>query len=83
MRRILQHLDIDFGLEITIVSELPARSGLGSSSTFVVALLAALYRLMDVQKSNFEIAMDAIHIEQEVIGDLVGCQDQVAAAVGG
>ena len=83
VRRILQHLDIDFGLEITIVSELPARSGLGSSSTFVVALLAALYRLMDVQKSNFEIAMDAIHIEQEVIGDLVGCQDQVAAAVGG
>lgn len=82
VRKILESLDLDFGLEISITSELPAKSGLGSSSTFVVAFLAGLYRLLGIEKTDLQIALDAIHYEQNVIGDAVGSQDQVAAAMG-
>ncbi len=71
------------GLEVLHASDLPGRSGTGSSSTFVVGLLNALYGLQGKRKGPDEIATEAIHIEQKVLGETVGCQDQTFASFGG
>lgn len=73
----------DLGLEIHHDGDLPARSGLGSSSSFTVGLIHALYGLKGMIKSKKELALDAIHIEQNLIKENVGSQDQTAAAFGG
>jgi D-glycero-alpha-D-manno-heptose-7-phosphate kinase len=73
----------DQGLEIHHDGDLPARSGLGSSSSFTVGLINSLYALNGKRRSNFQLANDAIHIEQNIINESVGSQDQVAAAYGG
>lgn len=71
------------GLEIHHDGDLPARSGLGSSSAFTVGLLHALSALKGRYVSKEELASRAIHIEQNVIGENVGSQDQISAAFGG
>lgn len=71
------------GLEIHHDADLPARSGLGSSSSFTVGLLNALYALKGRMVTPQELAEEAIRIEQEVIKESVGCQDQIWAAFGG
>ena len=83
IRGILQWLDIQEGLEIHHDGDLPARSGLGSSSSFTVGLLHVLSAYRNVYYSKADLARDAIHCEQNVIGEVVGSQDQVAAAYGG
>jgi D-glycero-alpha-D-manno-heptose-7-phosphate kinase len=79
----LKWAGIQDGLEIHHDGDLPARSGLGSSSAFTVGLVHALYALQGRYASQAEIARDAIHIEQNLIQENVGSQDQVAAAFGG
>ncbi len=79
----LEHLKISDGLEIHHDGDLPARTGLGSSSSFAVGLLHALYALKSQKLDKMELARQAIHIEQEVLKENVGCQDQVIAALGG
>ena len=64
-------------------SDLPAQSGLGSSSTFTVGLLNALSGLRGEMKTKRQLALNAIHIEQKMIKENVGSQDQTAAAFGG
>ena len=71
------------GLELVHQADLPARSGLGSSSTFTVALLHGLNTWQQNKISKRDLALNAIHIEQNIIGEKVGSQDQVAAAFGG
>jgi D-glycero-alpha-D-manno-heptose-7-phosphate kinase len=71
------------GLEVVHNADLPARSGLGSSSTFTVGILHALRALEGYMPTKRELAKDAIHVEQTLIGESVGSQDQVAAAFGG
>jgi D-glycero-alpha-D-manno-heptose-7-phosphate kinase len=71
------------GLEITHMGDLPACSGMGSSSAFVVALLAAIWHKIGRKFCDGDIAREAIRIEQEVIGENVGNQDQIWAAMGG
>ncbi|MCK9397099.1 MAG: hypothetical protein M0Q44_16095 [Methylobacter sp.] len=71
------------GLEVHHDGDLPARSGLGSSSAFTVGLAHALYGLNGKMVSQDTLARDAIHIEQNIIGENVGSQDQVSAAYGG
>lgn len=83
IRGIFQWLDIQVGLEIHHDGDLPARSGLGSSSSFTVGLLNALRAHSNKYYSKASLAKDAIFVEQEVIGETVGSQDQVAAAYGG
>jgi D-glycero-alpha-D-manno-heptose-7-phosphate kinase len=73
----------DTGLEVVHVSDLPGRSGTGSSSTFVVAALHALSALKGKLFIPDELATEAIRIEQERLGETVGCQDQTWAAFGG
>jgi D-glycero-alpha-D-manno-heptose-7-phosphate kinase len=83
VRGIFDYLEVQEGLEVHHHSDLPARSGLGSSSAFTVALLSAVKALRGELASKHELASTAIHIEQNVIGEAVGSQDQISAAYGG
>jgi len=83
VRAVLNWANVTEGLEIHHDGDLPARSGLGSSSAFTVGLAHALYGIRGQMVSQDRLARDAIHIEQNLIGENVGSQDQVAAAHGG
>src|SRR5712692_5863845 len=83
VRGILTDMGITDGLEIHHDADLPARSGLGSSSSFTVGLLNALHALDSRMSVKWELAREAIRIEQEVLKENVGCQDQLWAAYGG
>ena len=83
VRETLKFLNIEKGVEIHHDADLPARSGLGSSSAFTVGLLNALHALNGRMVSKNQLALDAIHVEQERIKENVGCQDQTAVAYGG
>lgn len=83
VRAILEWVKCDIGLEIHHDGDLPARSGLGSSSSFTVGLLHALAALEGRYVTKEELAKDAIHVEQNVIKEHVGSQDQISAAFGG
>lgn len=83
VREILRYVGIDRGLEIHHDGDLPARSGIGSSSAFTVGLLHALYALKGYMPNKQQLAKESIYIEQEVIKETVGSQDQVLAAYGG
>ena len=71
------------GLELTTIADMPSRSGTGSSSAFAVGLLHALSALKGKFLSPESLATLAIHLEQEKLGECVGCQDQTFAAHGG
>ena len=83
VRAILEEMAFEDGMEITYNADLPARSGLGSSSSFSVGLLNALHALKGRMISKQALAREAIRIEQEVMGEAVGSQDQIWAAFGG
>jgi D-glycero-alpha-D-manno-heptose-7-phosphate kinase len=83
VQAVLQWLKVEQGLEIHHDGDLPARSGLGSSSAFTVGLLNAISALHGKHISNQKLASQAIHIEQNVIKENVGSQDQIATACGG
>lgn len=83
VRETLRLLKINRGIALHHDADLPARSGLGSSSTFTVGLLHALYGLQGHLASKQQLALDAIRVEQEILKESVGCQDQVMAAHGG
>lgn len=83
VRAVLNWAKVEEGLEIHHDGDLPARSGLGSSSSFTVGLLNALQGLNGQMTHNDGLARDAIHVEQNIIGENVGSQDQVSAAFGG
>lgn len=83
VRECLRAMGIERGVDIVHHADLPARSGLGSSSTFTVGLLHALYALKHEMPSKRQLALDAIRVEQDRIGENVGSQDQTAAAFGG
>lgn len=83
VRAVLSYMQCDTGLEIHHDGDLPARSGLGSSSSFTVGLLHALTALKGNYIANHELASKAIHIERDIIRENVGSQDQISAAHGG
>jgi D-glycero-alpha-D-manno-heptose-7-phosphate kinase len=83
VREVLRFLKLDRGVEIHHDGDLPARSGMGSSSSFTVGLLNALYALKGYMPTKRQLANESIHIEQELIRETVGSQDQVLAAYGG
>lgn len=82
-REIIRYLKIDKGLEIHHDGDLPARSGLGSSSAFTVGLLHALYALKGQMPNKHQLAKESIYLEQEVLKETVGSQDQALASYGG
>ena len=83
VREILRFLRFERGAEIHHDGDLPARSGIGSSSSFCVGLLHGLYALMGRMPSKRQLALEAIHIEQDILRETVGSQDQMTAAHGG
>ena len=83
VRGALEFLKIEKGTEIHYDADLPANSGLGSSSSFTVGLLKSLYALNGVALSRERLAKEAIYIERDVLKESVGSQDQTAAAYGG
>ena len=82
-REALKLLGLHQDLEIHYDGDLPARSGMGSSSAFTVGLLNALYAYCERVVSTHQLARDAIDVEQTRVGDTVGSQDQISAAYGG
>lgn len=83
VRETLKFMDIKKGIEIHHDGDLPARAGLGTSSSFTVGLLNALYALKGKMVTKRQLAEEAIHIEQNMIKENVGSQDQITSAFGG
>lgn len=82
-RECLRFLGMDSGVEIHYVNDLPARTGLGSSSSATVGLLHALHAFKGEMVSRDQLAAEAVYVEQELIKERVGCQDQYVCAQGG
>ena len=82
-RGCLQFLQVKDGIEIHHDGDLPARSGIGSSSSFTVGLLHALHALQKRMVSPRQLSEEAIHVEQKLLEESVGVQDQIMAAHGG
>jgi D-glycero-alpha-D-manno-heptose-7-phosphate kinase len=83
VRESLRYLKIERGMEIHHDGDLPGRSGMGSSSAFTVGLLNALHALHGRAVGKKRLAEQSIHLEQEVLKETVGSQDQVCATYGG
>ena len=83
VRECLRFLGVAQGIEMVHTSDIPAMSGIGSSSAFTVGFLHGLYALLGKMVTKRQLAFDAIHVEQDLIGENVGSQDQVSAAFGG
>ena len=75
--------DDEEGVELHHQGDLPARSGIGSSSAFAVGLINVLHAMRGKSVSPRELALAAIDLEQNQLKENVGCQDQVASAFGG
>ncbi len=83
VRASLELLDIDVPLQISTSADLPANSGLGSSSSFAVALLLSLHELKGEKVGAAQLAEEACRVEIDILGSPIGKQDQYAAALGG
>lgn len=83
VRECLKFLNIKQGIEMVHTSDLTARAGIGSSSAFTVGFLNSLYALTGQKINKKKLALNAIHIEQNLMRENVGSQDQTAAAFGG
>jgi D-glycero-alpha-D-manno-heptose-7-phosphate kinase len=82
-RECLKFCGLDRDIELHNVADLPAFTGLGSSSTFTVALLHVLHSFKGQFVPPLDLAYEAIYVERHLLHDRVGCQDQLMAAVGG
>lgn len=83
VRAVFGYLKCEEGLEVHHFGDLPARTGLGSSSAFTVGLLNAVYAMKGVYRSSGQLAKESIYVEQEIIKEPVGAQDQITTAFGG
>ncbi len=83
VRETIQYCGVDDALDISIMADLPASSGLGSSSSFTVGLVNLLRTLQGRPTTRFDLGLSAIHIERDLLGERVGVQDQLHAAFGG
>jgi len=83
VKKLLQYNKIKSGLEIHYDGDLPAKSGMGSSSSFSVGLMQALLKLKKKKISRLNLAKKTIFFEQNIMKETVGSQDQIAASIGG
>lgn len=83
LRECLRWVGITKDIEVDCVAELPSSVGLGTSSSFVVGVLNALYAFQGRVVHPLDLAYQAIELEREVLHEAVGCQDQTFAAMGG
>ncbi|MHB8834579.1 MAG: GHMP family kinase ATP-binding protein [Candidatus Methylomirabilia bacterium] len=83
VRETMRYRGIDYGISVHHDGDMPAHSGMGSSSAFTVGLLNSLHALENQMISKRDLARNAIHIEQNMIRENVGSQDQTLSAHGG
>jgi D-glycero-alpha-D-manno-heptose-7-phosphate kinase len=83
IREAIKYMNFEDGLDITHHGDLPNRTGIGSSSSFTVSLIHGLATLKNEQITKRDLARKSIYLEQNVLREAVGSQDQVAAAFGG
>ena len=83
VRECLRFLDYPHAIEMTYSGDIPASSGIASSSSFCVGFLHSLYALQGKMVAKRELATDAIHVEQNMVRENVGSQDQIISAFGG
>ena len=84
VREAMRYLQLDGGIEITTIADIPSRgTGLGSSSSFMVGLLHVLNAFKGRYVSSEQLGSDSCHIEIDICGEPIGRQDQYAAAFGG
>jgi D-glycero-alpha-D-manno-heptose-7-phosphate kinase len=83
VRACLEYMGIDDGVEVHHVADLPARTGLGTSSAFTVGFLLSLYALKNQMRDKQALTSEAIHVERDLLQEAVGAQDQASCAHGG
>ena len=83
IRECLRHMNMYGPIEISVVADLPSRTGVGSSSSFTVGLLNALHASKGSSQEVGDLAAEAVYVEQELIKERVGVQDQFTSAYGG
>jgi D-glycero-alpha-D-manno-heptose-7-phosphate kinase len=83
VRSIIEHCGLECPLDLSIMADLPARSGLGSSSSFTVGFLNLVHALQKRPLTKIDLARQAVHVERELLKENVGVQDQYHAAFGG
>jgi D-glycero-alpha-D-manno-heptose-7-phosphate kinase len=83
IREALKLMDIKGSVDIDTISDIPAKTGMGSSGTFTVGLLLALHAYLRQSVTRKELAEEAFHIEHDILGNPCGKQDQYIAAIGG
>ncbi|SRR6266480_2377136 len=83
VRACLEFMGIDAGVEVHHVADLPARTGLGTSSAFTVGFLLSLYALKNQMRDKHALTAEAIHVERDLLQETVGTQDQASCAHGG
>ena len=82
-RESLKYLGVNNGIELVSIADVPANSGLGSSSSFTVSLLNALHAYKRDFVSQKQLADEACHLEIDILGEPIGKQDQYASSFGG
>jgi D-glycero-alpha-D-manno-heptose-7-phosphate kinase len=83
VRSVIQHYGVTEALDLSIMADLPAKSGLGSSSSFTVGFLNLVATLQKRQITKLDLARQAVFVERELLAENVGVQDQYHAAFGG
>lgn len=83
VREMIQHFKYRKGMDIYYCGDLPAKSGMGSSSSFVVGLYNLFTKLKNKNITKKELAKNSIFFEQKILKENVGIQDQISAAYGG
>ena len=83
VRESIKYLKIKQGMEIHYDGDLPAKSGMGSSSSFVVGILNALNIFINIKLNKKKLSDKSIFFERKILKEIVGIQDQIAASYGG
>jgi D-glycero-alpha-D-manno-heptose-7-phosphate kinase len=83
VRSLIRHYELKEALDINIIADLPARSGLGSSSSFTVGFINLIHSFQQRRTTKLDLARAAIFVERELLAENVGVQDQYHAAFGG
>jgi D-glycero-alpha-D-manno-heptose-7-phosphate kinase len=83
VRTLLKHYDWDESTDFSIMADMPASAGLGSSSAFTVGFVNLMSNLLGIPRNRMELAREAIFTEQELLKENVGVQDQLHATFGG
>lgn len=83
VRKLIQHKNFKDGFELHYDGDLPAQSGMGSSSSFIVGTISIFNQMQKIKLSKKKLAEESLNFEQNILKEVVGSQDQIAASYGG